>query len=89
MNKDIVLAYKSKPNDDNKTTYVEFIGIADKWIEREIFMATCEITHFTPFFIHINKKEWNKIKNDNKAILKKYTDDIDELYKKVVDGKSN
>lgn len=84
-NKTIVLAYKSRPNPDNKTTYVEFVGIADKWQDREVFMATCEITHFTPFFIHIDKKEWKKIKNDSQAILKKYTDAIDELYKKEVE----
>ena len=89
INKDIVLAYKSRPNDDKKTTYIEYVGIADKWIDREMFMATCELTHFTPFFIHVSKKEWHKIKNDNQAILKKYTDALDELYKKVVDNKTN
>lgn len=85
--KTITLAYKSRPNDDGKTTYIEFVGLAPKWQDREIFMATCELTHFTPFFIHIDKKEWRKIKNDMQAILKKYTDAMDEIYSKVKEGK--
>lgn len=85
--KTITLAYKSRPNDDDKTTYIEFIGLAPKWQDREIFMATCEITHYTPFFIHLDKKEWRKIKKDKQAILKKYTDTMDELYSKLKDGK--
>ena len=84
--KEIVLAYKSKPNPDGKTTYIEFVGIANNWKDREIFTATCEITHFTSFFIHISKKEWRQIKNDKSAILKKYTDAMEEIYTKVKNG---
>ena len=84
--KEIVLAYKSKPNPDGKTTYIEFVGLAPKWVDREIFMATCRYTDYTPFFVHISKKEWRKIKNDTQAILKKYTDAMDELYNKFRNG---
>ena len=84
--KEVVLAYKSKPNDDKKTTYIEFVGLAPKWQDREVFMATCEITHYSPFFIHVSKKEWRKIKNNTQAILKKYTDAMDELFKKAKEG---
>lgn len=81
--KTVTLVYKSRPNDDGKTTHIEFVGLASKWLDCEIFMATCEITHFTPFFIHIEKKEWRKIKNDTQAILKKYTDTMDDLFNKA------
>lgn len=84
--KEVVLAYKSKPNEDNKTTYIEFVGIANNWKDREFFEATCHITKFTPFFIHISKKEWKTIKNNNQAIIKKYTDAMDEIYSKVKNG---
>lgn len=55
--KEVVLAYKIKPNLDNKTSYVEFVGVTDNWKDREFFMVTCEITHFTPFFLHLPIKE--------------------------------
>ena len=84
--KEVVIAYKSKPNPDGKTTHIEFVGLAPKWQDREIFLATCKLTDFTPFFIHIEKKEWRKIKNDMQAIFKKYTDVMDEIYNKVKDG---
>ena len=84
--KTITLAYKSKPNSDGKTTYIEFVGLAPKWQDREIFLATCEITHFTPFFIHIDKKEWRKINHDKQAILKRYTDAMEDLYNKTKNG---
>lgn len=84
--KEVILAYKSKPKEDGKSTYIEFVGLAPKWQDREIFMATCKLTDFTPFFIHITKMEWRKIKNDTQAILKKYTDTMDELFKQVKDG---
>lgn len=82
----VVLAYKSKPNPDGKTTYIEFVGLATKWQDREIFMATCKLTDFTPFFIHVTKKEWRRLKNDKPAILKKYTDAMDNLFNKVKNG---
>lgn len=84
--KKVVLAYKSRPNDDGKTTYIEFVGLAPKWQDREIFIATCRYTDYTPFFIHVTKKEWRRLKNDKPAILKKYTDAMDDLFKKVKDG---
>lgn len=85
--KEIVLAYKSRPNEDGKSTYVEFVGIADKWVNREIFTATCEITHYSPFFVHISKKEWRRIRGDKEAILKKYTKAMDELFDRLTKGK--
>ena len=84
--KKVVLAYKSKLNSDGKTTHIEFVGLAPKWQDREMFIATCELTHFTPFFIHIDKKEWRKIKDDSQAIFKKYTDTMEELYNKAKNG---
>lgn len=84
--KEVILAYKSKLNDDGKSTYIEFVGLAPKWQDREVFLATCKFTDFDALFIHITKKEWRKIKNDTNAILKKYTDTVEELYKKVKSG---
>ena len=84
--KKVVLAYKGKLNSDGKTTHIEFVGLAPKWQDREMFIATCELTHFTPFFIHIDKKEWRKIKDDSQAIFKKYTDTMEELYNKAKNG---
>lgn len=81
-NKTVTLAYKSKPNPDGKTTYIEFVGIAPKWQDREIFLATCELTHYSPFFIHIEKREWRRIKNDTQAILQRYTNAMDDLFNK-------
>ena len=87
--KEVVLAYKSKPNKDNKTTYIEFVGLAPKWQDREVFIATCKLTDYTPFFIHVSKKEWRRLKNDKPAILKKYTDAMDDLFNKVKNGQIN
>lgn len=87
--KEVVLAYKSKPNPDGKTTYIEFVGLAPKWQDREVFIATCKLTDYAPFFIHLTKKEWRRLKNDKPAILKKYTDTMDDLFNKVKNGQIN
>ena len=76
----ITLGYKSKPNDDGKTTYIEYVGIMKDWRDKEFLFMSAYKTGFTPFFITMTKKEWREIKNDNQAILKKYTDTMEKLF---------
>lgn len=83
----IRLAYKRKPENE-KSMYVEFVGIIKNWKEKEYVWMTASCSGFSPFFIDISRKEWRKIKDKPDLIMKKYTDVIDELFRKAKEGKT-
>ena len=78
----MILAYKSKPNNDGKTEYVEYVAIIKNWKEKMFFEATCKITEYNPFFITINKKEYKKIKKEN-GWMKLYSNKIKEIFNDI------
>lgn len=86
FSKTVTLAYKSKPNLDGKTTYIEFVGITKNWKEREFFYAACKLTDYNPMLITIDKKRWRKVRKDKADLMKVYTDTMQELYDKAKNG---